>query len=152
VESHKAGFPTFPLLLEIPMGFPHSHRFDDGFYLSEQHCKGVVTDVSGPQHNAFSGTLTPILSALVLAVGMSVCAAFLEMLIAETRRAHPFSRETFFIFPGIIYCIPFVLLIRRQSRTQYRTSILTFLAGVPVVVVCCLGAGLVVACAMGDCI
>lgn len=24
-------FPPFPLLLEIPSGFPHSHRFDYGF-------------------------------------------------------------------------------------------------------------------------
>ncbi len=27
MENHKAGFPPFPLLLEIPAGFPHSQRF-----------------------------------------------------------------------------------------------------------------------------
>jgi hypothetical protein len=32
MESHKAGFPPFPLLLEIPLGFPHSQRFGDGRY------------------------------------------------------------------------------------------------------------------------
>ena len=54
----KAGFPPFPLLLEIPSGFPHSHRFDDGSHLSKRHRKGLVTDVSGPQRNACPGTLT----------------------------------------------------------------------------------------------
>lgn len=24
MESHTTGFPPFPLLLEIPLGFPHS--------------------------------------------------------------------------------------------------------------------------------
>jgi hypothetical protein len=28
--------PPFPLLLEIPSGFPHSHRFDDGIDISEE--------------------------------------------------------------------------------------------------------------------
>jgi len=28
MENHTAGFPPFPLLLEIPSGFPHSQRFD----------------------------------------------------------------------------------------------------------------------------
>lgn len=32
MESHKTGFPPFPLPLEIPPGFPHSQRFDDGIY------------------------------------------------------------------------------------------------------------------------
>jgi hypothetical protein len=69
VESHGTGFPPLPLLLEIPSGFPHSHRFDDGIDISKQlqnqqigwsfqHRKGVVTDVSGPQRNACPGTLT----------------------------------------------------------------------------------------------
>ncbi len=32
MENHKAGFPPFPLLLEIPPGFPHSQRFGGGRY------------------------------------------------------------------------------------------------------------------------
>ena len=66
MESHKAGFPPFPLSLEIPSGFPHYHGLDDGMYVSlfptdlnHSHRKGVVTDVSGPQRNACPGTLTP---------------------------------------------------------------------------------------------
>jgi len=57
MESHKAGFPPFPLLLEIPSGFPHSHRFDYGIYLFKTTRKWLVTDVSGPQRNACPGTL-----------------------------------------------------------------------------------------------
>jgi hypothetical protein len=30
MESHRTGFPPLPLLLEIPSGFPHYHRVDDG--------------------------------------------------------------------------------------------------------------------------
>jgi hypothetical protein len=29
MESHEAGFPPFPHLLEIPSGFPHSQGFGD---------------------------------------------------------------------------------------------------------------------------
>jgi hypothetical protein len=68
--SHRTGFPPLPLLLEIPSGFPHSHRFDDGIDISKQlqkqqigwscqHRKGLVTNVSGPQRNACPGTLIP---------------------------------------------------------------------------------------------
>jgi hypothetical protein len=32
MENHEAGFPPFPLLLEIPSGFPHSQRFDGWRY------------------------------------------------------------------------------------------------------------------------
>jgi hypothetical protein len=32
MENHKAGLPPFPLLLEIPAGFPHSQRFGGGSY------------------------------------------------------------------------------------------------------------------------
>jgi hypothetical protein len=35
MESHKTGFPPFPLLVEIPSGFPHFHRFDDRIYISK---------------------------------------------------------------------------------------------------------------------
>jgi hypothetical protein len=35
MESHKAGFPPFPHSLEIPLGFPHYHRFDDGYMFLE---------------------------------------------------------------------------------------------------------------------
>ena len=69
MEGHSAGLPLFPLLLEIPSGFPHSHRFDDGINIPKQlqrqqigwsshHRKGLVTNVSGPQRNACPGTLT----------------------------------------------------------------------------------------------
>jgi len=64
MESHKAGFPPFPLLLEIPSGLPHSHRFDGEFNISNQHRKGLVTDVSGPQRNVCPGTLTSDLGAV----------------------------------------------------------------------------------------
>jgi hypothetical protein len=66
MESHEAGFPTFPHSLEILSGFPHSHGLDDWIYVS--YCplnpkpsprKGLVTDVSGPQRNAGPGTLIP---------------------------------------------------------------------------------------------
>lgn len=30
MESHETGFPPFPFLLEIPLGFPHSQRIDGG--------------------------------------------------------------------------------------------------------------------------
>src|SRR3984957_5269692 len=66
MESHKTGFPPFPHSLEIPSGFPHSHGLDDWTYFfscplnsNHRHRKGLVTDVSGPQRNACSGTLTP---------------------------------------------------------------------------------------------
>jgi hypothetical protein len=70
MESQKTGFPPFPLLVVIPSGLPHSHRFDDRIDISKQlqkqqiswtpqHRKGLVTDVSGPQRNACPGTLTP---------------------------------------------------------------------------------------------
>jgi hypothetical protein len=70
MESHETGFPPFPHSLEIPSGFPQSHRFDDGIDISQQlqkqqialrsqNCKGLVMDVSGPQRNACPGTLTP---------------------------------------------------------------------------------------------
>jgi hypothetical protein len=70
MESHRTGFPPFPPLLEIPSGFPHSHRFDWGIhiqnyrkrqriYRSNPPRKGLVTDVSGPQGNACPGTLSP---------------------------------------------------------------------------------------------
>jgi hypothetical protein len=36
VESHEAGFPPFPLSLEIPSGFPHSHGLDDWRYMSSR--------------------------------------------------------------------------------------------------------------------
>ena len=57
MESHKAGFPPFPLLLEIPAGFPHSPPLRRRFYLLKRHRKGLVMDVSGPQRNACPGTL-----------------------------------------------------------------------------------------------
>jgi transcription elongation factor GreB len=64
LESQNAGFPPFPLLLEIPSGFPHFQRFGDGIIfktkISNQLLvgrKGLVTDVSGPQRNACPGTL-----------------------------------------------------------------------------------------------
>jgi hypothetical protein len=38
MESRRTGFPPFPPLLEIPSGFPHSHRFDDGIYF-QNSCK-----------------------------------------------------------------------------------------------------------------
>jgi len=71
MESHGTGFPPFPLLLEIPSGFPHSPRIDDGIHhfkrlreasgwCRSRHRKGLVTDVSGPQRNACPGTLTPL--------------------------------------------------------------------------------------------
>jgi hypothetical protein len=70
MESHEAGFPPFPHFLEIPLGLPHSHRLSDEIDVSKQfakaapnwncqHRKGLVTDVSGPQRNVCSGTLTP---------------------------------------------------------------------------------------------
>jgi len=61
MESHEAGFPPFPHSLEIPSGFPHSHGLDDWIYVfvpAQLHRKGLVTDVSGPQRNACTGTLT----------------------------------------------------------------------------------------------
>ncbi len=36
MESHRTGFPPLPLLLEIPSGLPHSHRFDNGIDISER--------------------------------------------------------------------------------------------------------------------
>jgi hypothetical protein len=42
MESHRTGFPPFPLLLEIPSGFPHSHRFDDGIDISRQMQKQQI--------------------------------------------------------------------------------------------------------------
>ena len=66
MESHETGFPPFPHSLEIPSGFPHSHGLADwidvfSFPFNLNYCrrKGLVTDVSGPQRNACSGTLTP---------------------------------------------------------------------------------------------
>jgi hypothetical protein len=69
MESHRAGFPPLPLLLEIPSGFPHSDRFDDGIdikttakavdRLKPSAPQGACYDVSGPQRNACPGTLTP---------------------------------------------------------------------------------------------
>jgi hypothetical protein len=41
MESHKAGFPPFPLLLEIPSGFPHSHRFDYEIDISKDTARGL---------------------------------------------------------------------------------------------------------------
>ena len=35
MENHKAGFPPFPLLLEIPSGFPHSQRFGGERYFNK---------------------------------------------------------------------------------------------------------------------
>jgi hypothetical protein len=57
MESHTTGFPPFPLLLEIPLGFPHSPpRSDYGLFIQRGarptfkrdflDRKGVVTDVS----------------------------------------------------------------------------------------------------------
>jgi hypothetical protein len=43
MESHEAGFPPFPLLLEIPSGFPHSQRFDDGIDLSRHSQKQLIS-------------------------------------------------------------------------------------------------------------
>ncbi len=67
MESHEAGFPPFPHSLEILSGFPHSPGLDDWIYvvschLNLYHClrKGLVTDVSGPQRNACSGTLSSL--------------------------------------------------------------------------------------------
>jgi hypothetical protein len=40
MESHSAGFPPFPLLLEIPSGFPHFHRFDDGINIKNS-CRAI---------------------------------------------------------------------------------------------------------------
>jgi hypothetical protein len=64
-ESHEAGLPPFPHSVEIPSGFPHSHGLDYWTYVfscplnsNYLHRKGIVTDVSGPQRNAFPGTLT----------------------------------------------------------------------------------------------
>ena len=66
LESQNAGFPPFPLLLEIPSGFPHFQRFGDVIIFKAKTPnelfvgrKGLVTDVSGPQRNACPGTLTP---------------------------------------------------------------------------------------------
>jgi hypothetical protein len=67
MESHRAGLPPFPHSLEIPSRFPHSHGLDDWIYVfssplnsNHRHRKGLVTDVSGPQRNECSGTLTPL--------------------------------------------------------------------------------------------
>lgn len=35
MESHEGSFPCIPHPLEIPAGFPHSHGYDDGLYVSE---------------------------------------------------------------------------------------------------------------------
>ena len=68
MESHKAGFPPFPLSLEIPSGFPHSNGLGDWFrYLKRNQrtktkttpVQGAVTDVPGPKRNVCPGTLTP---------------------------------------------------------------------------------------------
>jgi hypothetical protein len=81
MESQRTGFPPFPLLLEIPPGFPHSHRVDDRFrsqnelnlriVYSFRLRKGVVTNVSGPQRNACRSTLTPLASLSSLYVRVS---------------------------------------------------------------------------------
>ena len=55
MESHKAGFPPFPLLLEIPAGFPYSHRFDDGFHLSNNNARGLYR-----MSQVHSVTLVPV--------------------------------------------------------------------------------------------
>jgi hypothetical protein len=36
MESQNAGFPAFPLRLEIPSGFPHSQRIDGGIDIQKQ--------------------------------------------------------------------------------------------------------------------
>jgi hypothetical protein len=69
-KAMKHGFPPFPHYLENPFGIPHSHGRDDWIYVfscllnpNRRHRKGLVTDVSGPQRNACSGTLTPLRSS-----------------------------------------------------------------------------------------
>jgi hypothetical protein len=67
MESYRTGFPPFPLLLEIPSGFPHSHRFDDGIAISKQlqysrsvrarTPQGACNGSLRPQRNVCPGTL-----------------------------------------------------------------------------------------------
>ena len=57
MESHRTGFPPFPLLLEIPSGFPHSHRFDDGVDIQNSRKKAVDRLKSSSSQGACNGCL-----------------------------------------------------------------------------------------------
>jgi hypothetical protein len=41
MASDSTGFPPFPLLLEIPSGFPHFHHFDSGIDF-QNSCKSTI--------------------------------------------------------------------------------------------------------------
>jgi hypothetical protein len=66
MESHEARLPTLPTLFGNPFGiptFPRPRRleiyvFSCPLNWKPCYCKGLVTDVSGPQRNACPGTLT----------------------------------------------------------------------------------------------
>jgi hypothetical protein len=71
MENHEAGFPPFPLLLEIPAGFPHSQRFGGerysylrparlAFTQEQSHFrrKGLVNSLPGTKRKSSPGALT----------------------------------------------------------------------------------------------
>jgi hypothetical protein len=91
-----------------------------------------------------------VFGSLLLAIGVSTFVAFFEMWVNEVYHLGAFSRATYFIFPGVVYCLPFLRLERR--RVGYAKIIVPFLVGIPVFICCGLIVGLAVACGMGDCV
>jgi|SRR5271170_4400968 len=91
-----------------------------------------------------------VFGSLFLAIGVSIFAAFFEQWVNELYRRDAFSLATYFIFPGVVYCLPFFRLLHR--RVKYTKIVVPFLVGIPVFVCCGLIVGFAVACAMGDCV
>jgi len=91
-----------------------------------------------------------VFGSLLLAIGISIFAAFFEQWVNEIYHRNAFSMATYFIFPGMVYCFPFLRLL--GHRVKYTKIILPFLVGIPVVMFCGLVVGFFVACAMGDCL
>jgi hypothetical protein len=91
-----------------------------------------------------------VIGSLLLGIGVSILAAFFQQWMNELYHRNAFSIATFFIFPGVVYCLPFLRLLRRKLK--YKEIIVPFLMGIPVVTFCGLAVGFLVACALGDCL
>jgi hypothetical protein len=113
----------------------------------------VLLTICGLGYYSFSAlrsNSSSVVGSFLLGIGLSIFAAFLETWVIELYHLLVFSRATYLIFPGMVYCLPFFRLERR--RVKYTEMIGPFLVGIPVFMGCSLIVGLGVACAMGDCL
>ena len=95
MESHRAGFPSFPHSLEIPAGLPHSHGRDGGIWNWEQEKRHWVLSMKGTRRSQMGTRQTSrlriaLIGGLTVSTMTVLCLAFL--LYPAIRAHYLFSR------------------------------------------------------------